>query len=149
MAVQTYAHELGLPLMRDLTVTGGMHFASGPYNNHVLQAACRMARLLREGRGRHGLVSSVSGILTKQGFGLCGRAPAPQGFTQADLTRLTAQRQTQKQVHETHRGAGRVAGFTGVHEHSSPRPAVVLHHPCGDRARQRHRSRRGEDRAGG
>src|SRR5205807_1120781 len=37
-AVQTAARELGLPLDRPLTVTGGMTFGGGPLNNYVLQA---------------------------------------------------------------------------------------------------------------
>src|SRR5690606_27749788 len=56
LAVQTYAEGLGLSLERDLTVTGGMPFAGGPYNNYFLQATCRAAELLREGRGRNALL---------------------------------------------------------------------------------------------
>jgi acetyl-CoA C-acetyltransferase len=70
VAVEIYAAELGIDPARDLTVTGGMPFAGGPLNNYVLQATARMAELLRAGAGRTGLVSSVSGYLTKQGFGL-------------------------------------------------------------------------------
>ena len=51
VAVETYAAELGLSSTRDLTVTGSMAFAGGPYNNYVLQATCRMGQLLREGKG--------------------------------------------------------------------------------------------------
>ena len=71
-------------------MTGGMAFAGGPFNNYVLQATCRMAELLREGQGQNGLVSSVSGILTKQGFGTWGRQPAPGGFVFNDVTADTA-----------------------------------------------------------
>ena len=126
VAVQSFAHELKLPLTRDLTITGGMNLAGGPYNNYVLQATCRMARLLREARGRHGLVASVSGILTKQGFGLWGREPAPQGFLQVDVTAQTALCQASTPVHESYRGTGRVAGYTVVHESKAPRRAMVL-----------------------
>src|SRR4030095_10578818 len=53
VAVDTSGAQLGLPLTRDLTVTGSMAFAGGPYNNYVLQATCRMGEFLREERGRH------------------------------------------------------------------------------------------------
>ena len=51
VAVQTYAEALGLDFDRDLTVTGGMSFAGGPYNNYVLQATARLGRLLRRAMG--------------------------------------------------------------------------------------------------
>ena len=47
LAVELYADALGLAETRDLTVTGGMPLAGGPYNNYVLQATCRAAELIR------------------------------------------------------------------------------------------------------
>lgn len=134
IAVELYAEALGLPLTRDLTVTGGMPFAGGPYNNYVLQATCRMARLIRDGHGRNGLVSSVSGILTKQGFGLWAKAPAPHGFTFADVSAETARLQARKEVVEGYRGPARIAGCTVVHEKTSQRALVLADTPDGRRA---------------
>lgn len=85
IAVESYATEMGLSLDRDLTVTGGMPFAGGPLNNYVLQATARMALLLRERGQGTGLVSSVSGYLTKQGFGVWSAEPG-EGFAFADVT---------------------------------------------------------------
>ena len=133
IAVEVYAHELGLPLTRDLTVTGGMPFAGGPYNNYVLQATCRMARLIREGKGRNGLVSSVSGILTKQGYGLWAKEASSAGFVFNDVSAETARLQAIKAVADGYRGPARVAGFTVVHEKSSPRALVLADTPDGRR----------------
>lgn len=85
IAVESFAAEIGIALDRDLTVTGGMPFAGGPLNNYVLQATARMARLLRARGEGSGLVTSVSGYLTKQGFGVWSMAPG-QGFGFADVT---------------------------------------------------------------
>jgi len=134
IAVELYAHELGLPPTRDLTLTGGMSFAGGPYNNYVLQATCRAAGLIREGRGRHALVSSVSGILTKQGFGLWGHTPTSQGFTFADVSAETARVQATREVAESYRGPAQVAGFTVVHDKLSRRALVLADTPDGWRA---------------
>ena len=134
IAVEMFAHELGLPLTRDLTVTGGMPFAGGPFNNYVLQATCRMAQLLRQGRGRNGLVSSVSGILTQQGFGLWGREAPRRGFTFADVSADTARVQAKKEVAQAYRGPARVAACTVVHEKSSRRALVLADTPDGRRA---------------
>lgn len=89
IAVESYATEIGIPLDRDLTVTGGMPFAGGPLNNYVLQATARMATLLRERGQGTGLVTSVSGYLTKQGFGVWSMAPG-EGFGFADVTEEVA-----------------------------------------------------------
>jgi acetyl-CoA C-acetyltransferase len=67
VAVRVQQRELGLPRDGTPTVTGGMAFAGGPFNSFVLQATAAMARRLREQPGR-GLVTTVSGLLTKPGL---------------------------------------------------------------------------------
>lgn len=128
VAVETYAAELGLPLTRDLTVTGSMAFAGGPYNNYVIQATCRMAELLREDRGHTGLVSSVSGVLTKQGFGLWSREPSRDGFALRDVSDEVARKVTAKRVVETvTTGNGTIAGYTVLYEKGkAPRGVAIV-----------------------
>ena len=126
IAVETYAAELGVPLTRDLTVTGAMPFAGGPYNNYVLQATCRMIDLLRQGQGRYGLVSSVSGVLTKQGFGLWSTQPGPKGFVLEDVTDVVAGEVRTKQILEASSGDGVVAGYTVLYDRSQPSRGVVV-----------------------
>jgi acetyl-CoA C-acetyltransferase len=126
VAVETYAAELGLPLTRDLTVTGSMAFAGGPYNNYVIQATCRMAELLREGRGKHGLVSSVSGVLTKQGFGLWSREPSRSGFEFRDVSDDVARTVPAKDVVESATGIASIAGYTVVYERGRPPRGVAI-----------------------
>ena len=126
IAVESFAQELGIPLERELTVTGGMPFAGGPFNNYVLQASCRMAQLIRAGQGHTGLVSSVSGILTKQGFGLWADAPSAEGFVAMDVSADTAQLQKAKEVVTAFHGRGAVAGYTVLHDKGLPPRALVL-----------------------
>ncbi len=126
VAVESYMHELGIAPDRDLTITGGMPFAGGPFNNYVLHATCRLAALLRQGRGRNGLVSSVSGVLTKQGFGLWATEPGPDGFVFKDVSDETARVTGTKDVVQDFQGHGIVAGYTVVHEKGLPRRALVL-----------------------
>ena len=134
IAVETYAAELGLPLTRDLTVTGAMPFAGGPYNNYVLQATCRIADLLRQGQGRYGLVSSVSGVLTKQGFGLWSSEPGPKGFALEDVTALVAGQVRTKHILDESSGDGVVAGYTVLYDQSQPPRGVVVADVEGGRA---------------
>jgi acetyl-CoA C-acetyltransferase len=126
VAEQAYATALGVDLTRDLTVTGGMPFAGGPYNNYVLQATARMATLLRAGRGRTGLVSSVSGTLTKQGFGLWSAAPAEGGFRFVDVSDAVARVSAVRPVAMDYQGRARIAGYTVVYDPGQPPRGVAI-----------------------
>jgi acetyl-CoA C-acetyltransferase len=86
-AVQITAGELGIPLDRQLTVTGGMTFAGGPLNSYVLHAMATMAEVLRNDPAAIGLVTSVSGFLTKFGAGVWSTDPARRhGWRHEDVT---------------------------------------------------------------
>lgn len=64
-AVQVQQRELGLGEDRTPTITGGMAFAGGPFNNFSYQAHAAVVRRLRSGPDATGLVTTVSGLLTK------------------------------------------------------------------------------------
>lgn len=126
VAVELYAEELGIPAGRDWTVTGGMPFAGGPLNNYVLQATCRMVELLRAKPGSHGLVTSVSGYLTKQGFGVWSTEAAPGGFAFEDMAEAVAAASPPKPVHESRDGVATVCGFTVMHDGDEAACGIVL-----------------------
>lgn len=87
-AVQVAAHELGLPLDdpgRPLTVTGGLTFAGGPWNNYSTHAIATLATRLRQSPGSLGLVTANSGYLTKHALGLYGTEPPAAGFRRENV----------------------------------------------------------------
>jgi acetyl-CoA C-acetyltransferase len=114
VAVRIQALELGLSEDRPLTVTGGMAFAGGPLNNFVLQAAVRMAKLLRE-QGGHGLLDAVSGLMTKQGVSVLSTTPVPGGFRYEDVSAEVARATPVVPVAARAEGPARVAGYTVLH----------------------------------
>lgn len=127
IAGRLFAAELGLSPGRDLTVTGGMSFAGGPYNNYGYQATARVAELLRAGRGRTALVSNVSGVLTKQAFCVWSTVPGPQPFAWLDVTGAVERETAAKSVTADFAGDGVVAGCTVVHEPGRrPRGVAIL-----------------------
>lgn len=126
VAVEMFAEALGVDPARDLTVTGGMSFAGGPFNNYVLQASCRMAALIRADRSKAGLVSSVSGILTKQGFGVWAGQSTTGAFESRDVTARTARLEQVKEVAQTFAGHAVVAGYTVLHDKAQAPRALVL-----------------------
>jgi acetyl-CoA C-acetyltransferase len=87
-AVQVAAAELGLPLddpARPLTVTGGLTFAGGPWNNYVTHSIATMAERLTAGAGRLGLITANGGYLTNNSFGVYGTEPPTREFRWQDV----------------------------------------------------------------
>ena len=86
-AVQVAAHELGIPLDGDraLTVTGGLTFAGGPWNNYVTHSIATMAERLVASPGTLGLVTANGGYLTKHSFGVYGTEPPTGEFRWEDV----------------------------------------------------------------
>lgn len=126
IAVKTFAKAIDLPPGRDCTITGGMNFAGGPYNNYFLQATARAAELIRAGRGRTALLSCVSGIITKQAFALWSREPGDRPFVRLDLSNEVAQRQATVDVLQDYCGEGEVVACTVLHSPQGPPRAIAL-----------------------
>ena len=79
-AVQLGAQSLGLSLNQQLTVTGGLSFAGGPFNNYVMHAIATTMKKLRENPQAHGFVWANGGYATKHSFGAYATTPPPRGF---------------------------------------------------------------------
>ena len=87
-AVQIAARELGLPLGdpdRPLTVTGGLTFAGGPWNNYVTHSIATMAERLAARPGTRGLITANGGYLTKHSMGVYGIEPPQHEFRWEDV----------------------------------------------------------------
>jgi acetyl-CoA C-acetyltransferase len=84
-AVRVQQRELGLELASTPTVTGGMTFAGGPFNNFVLQSMVSVTEGLRSDPGTLAMVTTVSGLLTKPGLGVWSARPDGEPPLVADL----------------------------------------------------------------
>jgi acetyl-CoA C-acetyltransferase len=84
-AVRVQQRELGLDHQSTPTVTGGMAFAGGPFNNFVLQGLVDVVDKLRAEPGTLGAVTTVSGLLTKPGIGVWSASPDGAPPLVADL----------------------------------------------------------------
>ena len=82
-AVQLGAQSLGLSLDRQLTRTGGLPFAGGPWNNNLMHAIAATMDALRDAPGTTGLVWANGGYTTKHAFGVYSTEPPAAGFRYA------------------------------------------------------------------
>lgn len=111
-AVKAYAHELGIAPDKSPVVTGSMAFAGGPLNNFVIQSTATIGRLLRTDTGKTGMVSSVSGMLTKQAFAVWSTTPPADSFQFDDVSAQTAGCAKQLPLNPDFQGVAEVAGYT-------------------------------------
>ena len=124
VAVQLAAHELGLSIDRDLTVTGGLPFAGGPWSNYVTHSIGRTVELLRE-TGGTGLVSANGGFFTKHAFGVYATEPPAESFTwaqpQDEIDALGT-----VEVLDTYEGEATVESVTVMHDRDDqPEKAII------------------------
>ena len=74
-AVRVQQRELGLDPAGTPTLTGGMAFAGGPFNHFVLQSLCVLGGRLRAEPAEQGLLTTVSGMLSKPGLAVWSATP--------------------------------------------------------------------------
>ena len=141
------------------TITGGMAFAGGPFNNFVYQATAEMVRALRGHPGALGLVTTVCGLLTKPGLAIWSTAPDDQPALLRDFAREAATETAAVEVEGSYQGPATVASATvtyegldpvrgGGHRGHRPRPALRgrrprprARRPCPDVRVRRHEHR--------
>jgi acetyl-CoA C-acetyltransferase len=119
-AVQVAAAELGLAAgdaARPLTVTGGLTFAGGPWNNYVTHAIATMAERLIENPGSRGLITANGGYLTKHSFGVYASAPPATEFRWEDVQSAVDREPTRKALVQWD-GVGRIEAWTAPFDRS-------------------------------
>jgi acetyl-CoA C-acetyltransferase len=85
VAVRIQQRELGLEQDATPTLTGGMAFAGGPFNHYVVQTTTTLGERLRHAPDQLGLVTTVSGMLSKPGLAVWSASPPGRAPLLADL----------------------------------------------------------------
>ena len=80
VAVEMFANSLDLKELNNITVTGGMSFAGGPLNSYVLNSTVQMIEMIRKYMNV-GIVTGVSGMMTKQSYALWSKKSVNRIFT--------------------------------------------------------------------
>jgi len=115
-AVQLGARSLGLGLHRQLTRTGGLSFAGGPWNNYVMHAIATVVDDLREQPGERALVWANGGYVTKHSFGVYGTEPPANGFRHGNpQVEIDALPSRQLAIGEDAAGPATIEAFTVMH----------------------------------
>jgi acetyl-CoA C-acetyltransferase len=125
LAVRVQQRELDLPTDGTPTITGGMAFAGGPFNSFVLHATAAMARRLREQPGL-GLVTTVSGMLTKPGLAVWASDPDERPPLIDDLAAAANAATDTVHVSHSHEGMAAMAACTVTYNGMEPKELVAI-----------------------
>jgi acetyl-CoA C-acetyltransferase len=127
IAVRTQMLELGLAPGRQVTESGGMTWAGGPLNNWVVQGLAKMAEVLRADAASLGLVTAISGMITKQGVSLWSTTPPAQPYRSIDVTEEVKAATGVRQLVDATDTAATVATYTVLHDDpSGTRRGIVI-----------------------
>ncbi len=134
-AVRAQQAELGLPPDRVPTITGGMSFAGGPFNNFSYQATVAMIQRLRSDPGTFGAVTTVSGLLTKPGLAVWSTKPPDGPPMIAGMASEVNSTTDEMPLNEEANGTGTVVTYTSVAHRGEPvRVAAIVDLDSGARA---------------
>ena len=92
----------------------------------VLQATAKMVQVLRQQPTELGLVTSVSGMLTKQACALWSATPGDKPYAHVDVTEEVRAQSPQCELIADYEGPATVAGYTVLYQGDQPWRAVAV-----------------------
>ena len=124
-AVKMFSKSLELGREIPKTITGSMPYAGGPLNSFVIHSTVKMIQKIRALEVRHGLVTGVSGMMTKQSFCVWGKEYQEQ-FIFDDVTERAKLDEKPVELSNIAEGEGEIIGYTII-EGSENAPKAVLY----------------------
>ena len=135
VAVRVQQTELELDPKGTPTLTGGMAFAGGPFNNFVYQSTVAMIEQVRSEPGSFGAVTAVSGLLTKPALAVWSTERPQQDLLIADMVDQARAATAEASLDEDPDGDGVVATYTVVYADDAPNEIrAIIDLDSGDRA---------------
>lgn len=136
IAVRIQQRQFGIERTRQQTVTGGMTFGGGPLNNYVLQSTAKMVEVLRADPSATGLVTCVSGMLTKFAGALWSATPPERPFAAIDVTAAVEADMPPRTVGPPRDETSREVGYTITYDGSGApaRRISIVEYADGSRA---------------
>ena len=123
VAVQMFSKALNLSDEIIQTITGGMPFAGGPLNNYMLHATAQMLLKIRDNPDEIGLVTGVSGMMTKQSLAIWAKDPL-MDFESKDVTKKAEELEVAVPMSKQTKGEATVIGCTSLYEKNNALKAV-------------------------
>jgi acetyl-CoA C-acetyltransferase len=126
VAVEMFADFLNLKLSKKLTITGGMSFAGGPLNHYVLTSTVKLIEKLRSDKSNIGLITGVSGVMTKQSFALWS-GKFIEDFSFKDVTEDAKLNDKPKNLSPKDSGTAKIIGYTILNDKKYNEKKAVIY----------------------
>ena len=122
-AVQTQANALGLDPANDLTLTGGMRFAGGPWNNYGTHMIANLVHRSREQPDEMALCSTNGGLATRFNLTAYSGTPRPDGFRA--LPSPIIDPGPRRPLETRPQGSGKIEAYTVLHDRANEPVSAV------------------------
>jgi len=116
-AVQAQARALGLPLDAALTLTGGMRFAGGPWNDYATHMIANLVMRVREAPESVAVCSANGGLATRFCVTAYSGRPSPDGFRHLPAPFVDPGRR--RRLETAPSGIGRIEAYTIPHDRAN------------------------------
>ena len=100
-----------------------MPFAGGPLNNYMLHSTIQTVMKIREKNNEIGLVTCVSGMMTKQALAIWGKDPL-MDFESKDVTKEAVKLEIPVPMSKQSNGEAKAIGCTALYENHTSIKAV-------------------------
>jgi acetyl-CoA C-acetyltransferase len=125
VAIQMFAISLGLKIDNQMTITGGMPFAGGPLNSYVLHSTVKLISKIRERKKGLGIITGVSGMMTKQSYALWSKNPDID-FIHKDFTDDAKNIEKPVEISTDTMGEGEIIGYTIIKKNTHSKAIMYL-----------------------
>ena len=124
-AVKMFSKSLNLCSEAPKTITGSMAYAGGPLNSFVLHSTIKMIQKIRKNEISYGLITGVSGMMTKQSFCIWGKNYKNR-FIHHDVSEKAKMNELPIKLSNIAKGEGKIIGYT-IFKGSENNPKAVLY----------------------
>ena len=123
-AIKMFTKSIGLDSEIPKTVTGSMPYAGGPLNSFVIHSTVKMIQKIRALEVKYGLITGVSGMMTKQSFCVWGKE-YKEHFIFDDVTERAKLDEIPIELSNISEGKGEIIGYTIIEGSENAAKAVL------------------------
>ena len=123
-AIKMFTKSIGLDSEIPKTVTGSMPYAGGPLNSFVIHSTVKMIQKIRALEVKYGLITGVSGMMTKQSFCIWGKE-YKEHFIFDDVTERAKLDESPIELSNISEGKGEIIGYTIIEGSENAAKAVL------------------------
>ena len=123
-AIKMFTKSIRLDSEIPKTVTGSMPYAGGPLNSFVIHSTVKMIQKIRALEVKYGLITGVSGMMTKQSFCIWGKE-YKEHFIFDDVTERAKLDESPIELSNISEGKGEIIGYTIIEGSENAAKAVL------------------------